>query len=71
MNKCQQCGTEAQTPLCKNCAKHMRRQITSLAKTIPELRALAERKAHIGEIQSSIWPESMRRECSAAGIELV
>lgn len=32
MNKCQQCGTEAQTPLCKNCAKHMRRQITSLAK---------------------------------------
>ena len=29
------------------------------------------RKAHIGEIQSSIWPESMRRECSEAGIELV
>ena len=28
------------------------------------------RKAHIGEIQSSIWPESMRRECSEAGIEL-
>ena len=27
----------------------MRRQIASLAKTIPELRALAERKAHIGE----------------------
>ena len=26
------------------------------------------RKAHIGEIQSSIWPESMRRECSEAGI---
>lgn len=49
MNKCQQCGTEAQTPLCKNCAKHMRRQITSLAKTIPELRALTDRKAHIGE----------------------
>ena len=29
------------------------------------------RKAHIGEIQSSIWPESMRRECAEAGIELV
>ena len=49
MNKCQQCGEPAQTTLCKTCAKHMRRQIASLAKTIPELRALAERKAHIGE----------------------
>lgn len=29
------------------------------------------RKAHIGEIQSSIWPEGMRREASAAGIELM
>ncbi len=29
------------------------------------------RKAHIGEIQSSIWSESMRDECKAAGIELV
>lgn len=29
------------------------------------------RKAHIGEIQSSLWPESMREECRAAGIELV
>lgn len=29
------------------------------------------RKAHIGEIQSSIWPETMRTECLAAGIELV
>ena len=29
------------------------------------------RKAHIGEIQSSIWPESMYRECREAGIELV
>lgn len=28
------------------------------------------RKAHIGEIQSSIWPESMRAECLTAGIEL-
>ena len=49
MNKCQQCGEPAQTTLCKTCAKHMRRQASSLAKTIPELRALAERKAHIGE----------------------
>ena len=49
MNKCQQCGEPAQTTICKTCAKHMRRQIASLAKTIPELRALAERKAHIGE----------------------
>ena len=29
------------------------------------------RKAHIGEIQSSIWPEEMRRQCAEAGISLV
>lgn len=29
------------------------------------------RKAHIGEIQCSIWPDDMRAECAAAGIELV
>jgi aspartate--ammonia ligase len=29
------------------------------------------RKAHIGEIQSSIWPEEMRAECHVAGIDLV
>ncbi len=29
------------------------------------------RKAHIGEIQSSIWPESMVKRCHEAGIELV
>jgi aspartate--ammonia ligase len=29
------------------------------------------RKAHIGEIQSSIWPDAMITECRAAGIELV
>lgn len=29
------------------------------------------RKAHIGEIQSSIWPESMRTLCHNAGIDLV
>ena len=28
------------------------------------------RKAHIGEIQSAIWPEPMRRACADAGIEL-
>ena len=28
------------------------------------------RKAHIGEIQSSIWPASMREACHRAGIEL-
>lgn len=28
------------------------------------------RKAHIGEIQSSVWPEDMRRKCSLAGIDL-
>ena len=28
------------------------------------------RKAHIGEIQSSIWPEEMRKACHQAGIEL-
>ena len=28
------------------------------------------RKAHIGEIQSSIWPEDMRLKCREAGIEL-
>lgn len=29
------------------------------------------RKAHIGEIQSSIWPEDMREACEEAGIKLV
>lgn len=29
------------------------------------------RKAHIGEIQSSIWPEEMRREAREAGINLI
>ena len=29
------------------------------------------RKAHIGEIQSSIWPDSMREVCHEAGIDLV
>ena len=28
-------------------------------------------KAHIGEIQASIWPEWMREECSAANIPLI
>lgn len=29
------------------------------------------RKAHIGEIQCSIWPDEMRAECAAKGIKLV
>ena len=29
------------------------------------------RKAHIGEIQSSLWPEEMRERCRQAGIDLV
>ncbi len=29
------------------------------------------RKAHIGEIQASIWPDKMREECAAAGIPLI
>ena len=29
------------------------------------------RKAHIGEIQSSLWPEDMRVRCHEAGIDLV
>ena len=29
------------------------------------------RKAHIGEIQSSLWPEDMIEQCREAGIELV
>ncbi len=28
-------------------------------------------KAHIGETQSSIWPEEMRRECRQAGIPII
>lgn len=28
-------------------------------------------KAHIGEIQASIWPEDMRRECCEAGMPLI
>ncbi len=29
------------------------------------------RKAHIGEIQASIWPDDMRQECKACGIYLI
>ena len=29
------------------------------------------RKAHIGEIQASIWPEDMRSECKAHNIHLI
>ncbi len=29
------------------------------------------RKAHIGEIQASIWPDEMRRECAEHGIMLI
>jgi aspartate--ammonia ligase len=29
------------------------------------------RKAHIGEVQSSIWPEDMREECEYRGIKLL
>lgn len=29
------------------------------------------RKAHIGEIQSSLWPEDMKKRCHEAGIDLV
>ena len=28
-------------------------------------------KGHIGEIQASIWPEAMRRECAAMGMPLI
>ena len=29
------------------------------------------RKAHIGEVQASVWPEEMKKECSENGIELL
>lgn len=29
------------------------------------------RKAHIGEVQCSIWPDAMRKECAEAGIRLM
>jgi aspartate--ammonia ligase len=29
------------------------------------------RKAHIGEIQASLWPEDMRRKCSEQGVFLL
>lgn len=29
------------------------------------------RKAHIGEIQASIWPEQMRQECREHNIHLI
>ena len=28
-------------------------------------------KAHIGEIQASIWPEEMRKECEQLGMPLI
>jgi len=29
------------------------------------------RKAHVGEIQASIWPEDMIERCAAHGIPLI
>ena len=29
------------------------------------------RKAHIGEVQASIWPDDMRRACAEAGMPLI
>ena len=29
------------------------------------------RKAHIGQVQASIWPEEMRESCKEQGIELM
>lgn len=29
------------------------------------------KKAHIGEIQASIWPEEMRKECAELGMQLI
>ena len=29
------------------------------------------KKAHIGEVQASFWPESMRKTCKNAGIHLL
>ena len=29
------------------------------------------RKAHVGEVQASMWPENVRRDCKANGIELM
>ena len=28
-------------------------------------------KAHVGEVQASIWPEDMREKCEKAGIQLL
>jgi aspartate--ammonia ligase len=28
-------------------------------------------KAHLGEIQASIWPDDMRRECEKLGIKII
>jgi aspartate--ammonia ligase len=29
------------------------------------------RKAHIGEVQVSVWPDDMIKKCKAAGIQLL
>ncbi|MBQ6267928.1 MAG: aspartate--ammonia ligase [Clostridia bacterium] len=29
------------------------------------------RKAHVGEVQASVWPEEMRAECAAKGVQLL
>ena len=29
------------------------------------------RKAHIGEVQASVWPQGMIDECKAKGVELL
>ena len=36
-----------------------------------ELGMVYLRKAHIGEIQASIWPEEMRNECAENGMPLI
>ena len=28
-------------------------------------------KAHVGEVQAAIWPEAMRAECAAHGVNLL
>jgi aspartate--ammonia ligase len=29
------------------------------------------KKAHIGEVQASIWPDDMRKECASLGMHLI
>ena len=56
-----------EVPAQQRTALHRRRRY----RTVPYLYVLSERKAHIGEVQSSLWPDDIAEEALANGINLL